>query len=284
MIIEKLLLTLASHSEQVADGAAAATTEGEHTASGVPELPNILHMLYQSFGEVFHSWYVWENVVFGFLVLLLFCFVAMRVYAKRDLRNPGKLQNLVEMAVEGLDNFFHTVLGHNAREFVPFLGTLFLYILCMNVMGLIPFFKSPTSSMNITLSLALVVFLYVQYAGIRKQGLFKYIFHLMGEPRDVMGWVLMPLNFPIHILGELAKPVSLSLRLFGNITGEDVLIAAFTGLGIATLAFIHSPVGIPLQVPFYFLAILTSTIQALVFALLAAVYFALMMPHEEEEH
>jgi F-type H+-transporting ATPase subunit a len=73
------------------------------------------------------------------------------------------------------------------------------------------------------------------------------------------------------------------LRLFGNITGEDVLIAAFTGLGIALLAFIHSPVGVPLQLPFYFLALLTSTIQALVFTLLSTVYFAMMMPHEEHE-
>lgn len=287
MIIEKLLLPLATHADEVAHAAdTAAAHGGEHAAGhgGAPELPNILHMLYLAFGEAFKSWYLWENIIFGFLVLLFFCFVAMRIYSKRDLRRPGRLQNVAEMAVEGLDNFFHSILGHHARRYTPFLGTLFLYILCMNIMGLVPFLKSPTSSMNITLSLALIVFFYVQFEGIRRLGPIKYVHHLMGEPRDAMGWILMPLNLPIHILGELAKPISLSLRLFGNITGEDVLIAAFTGLGIAVLAFVHSPVGVPLQLPFYFLAILTSTIQALVFTLLASVYFAMMMPHEEGEH
>jgi len=198
---------------------------------------------------------------------------------------PGRLQNAAEMTVEGLDNFFYSVLGKEARRYTPFLGTLFIYILAMNFMGLVPFFKSPTSSMNITLSLALCTFFYVQFEGVRRLGVLGYINHMLGDPRDVMGWILAPINLPIHVLGELAKPVSLSLRLFGNITGEDVLIAAFTGLGIALLAFIHSPVGVPLQLPFYFLALLTSTIQALVFTLLSTVYFAMMMPHEhEEEH
>jgi F-type H+-transporting ATPase subunit a len=186
------------------------------------------------------------------------------------------------MAVEGLDNFFRSILGHHAVRYTPFLGTLFIYILCMNLMGLVPFLKSPTASMNITLSLALVVFFYVQLAGMRRLGVLNYFHHLMGSPKDLIGWVLVPINLPIHIIGELAKPVSLSLRLFGNITGEDVLIAAFTGLGIALLSFIHLPVGAPLQLPFYFLALLTSTIQALVFTLLSTVYFAMMMPHEEE--
>ena len=86
---------------------------------------------------------------------------------------------------------------------------------------------------------------------------------------------------PLHIIGELAKPLSLSLRLFGNVTGEDVLIVIFVTLGIGMLAFMNLPIGVPLQVPFYFLAILTSTIQALVFMLLSTVYFLMMMPHDE---
>jgi F-type H+-transporting ATPase subunit a len=286
VITSPLLLFLAAHSDEAAHAADTVAHAAEHGAEhgGAPELPNILHMLYLAFGETFHSWHHWENVIFGFVVLLFFCFISMRIYSKRNLRHPGKLQNLAEIAVEGLDNFFHSVLGRHAERYTPFLGTLFVYILCMNLMGLVPFLKSPTSSLNITLSLALIVFVYVQFAGVRRLGPLKYVDHLMGEPRDVMGWVLVPLNLPIHILGELAKPVSLSLRLFGNITGEDVLIAAFTGLGIALLAFMGSPVGVPLQVPFYFLAILTSTIQALVFTLLSTVYFALMMPHEKENH
>ena len=101
----------------------------------------------------------------------------------------------------------------------------------------------------------------------------------------MISWVLVPLNLPIHLIGELAKPLSLSLRLFGNITGEDVLIAAFTGVGIMAISFLKLPVGIPLQLPFYFLGLLMSAIQALVFTSLSAIYIALMLPHEHEgEH
>ncbi len=148
--------------------------------------------------------------------------------------------------------------------------------------GLIPLFKAPTSLFETTLSLALVVFLYVQITGFRKLGFGGYFYHLVGSPTDVMGWALVPLMLPLHIIGELAKPVSLSLRLFGNIMGEDVLIAVFTGLGVLTLAAIGSPIGIPLEFPFIFLGLLLSTIQALVFTLLSTIYFSQMLPHEEE--
>jgi len=102
---------------------------------------------------------------------------------------------------------------------------------------------------------------------------------MAGSPGDVVTWCMVPLMFPLHVIGELAKPLSLSLRLFGNITGEDVLIAVFVGLGVSILSF--SPVGIPLQLPFYFLGLILSTVQALVFALLSTIYILLMLPHEE---
>ena len=108
------------------------------------------------------------------------------------------------------------------------------------------------------MSLALVVFIYVQITGFRKLGVGGYFYHLVGSPTDVMGWCLVPLMLPLHVIGELAKPVSLSLRLFGNIMGEDVLIAVFTGLGVLTLSAIKSPIGIPLEFPFIFLGLLLS--------------------------
>jgi hypothetical protein len=86
---------------------------------------------------------------------------------------------------------------------------------------------------------------------------------------------------PIHFIGEIARPISLSLRLFGNVTGEDVLLFAFCSLGVTTLSALHSPVGIPFQVPFILLAFLTSFIQALVFTLLSTIYILLWLPHEE---
>jgi F-type H+-transporting ATPase subunit a len=151
----------------------------------------------------------------------------------------------------------------------------------MNLFGLIPFMDSPTSSLNVTVGLALCTFLYVQWTGIRELGVLGYVDHMAGSPRSAISWCMVPIMLPVHLIGELAKPVSLSCRLFGNVFGEDMLLVAFTSLGVATLSFMHSPVGIPWQFPFLVLALLTSTIQALVFTVLSTIYLLLMLPHEE---
>jgi F-type H+-transporting ATPase subunit a len=197
---------------------------------------------------------------------------------------PGGLQNLVEALVEGLNDFITGILGErHAPRYVPFLGTLFIYIWAMNLFGLIPFMDSPTSNLNVTVALALTVFVYAQWIGLRGLGPIGYIDHLMGSPRNLTGWLLVPLMLPIHILGELAKPISLSCRLFGNIFGEDMLLVAFVSLGVTTLAWAHLPFGLPLQLPFLLLALLTSTLQALVFTVLSTIYFLLMLPHHDHE-
>lgn len=255
-------------------------------SGGAPELPNLVTVLHHyfidtSFGEFIHTW---ENVIFSLVAALILILVA-RAASHKPQMIPSGLQNGVEFAVESLENFIVSILGPRGKQFVPFLGTLFVYILTMNLLGLFPLMKSPTSSVNTTVALAICVFLYVQWTGIRANGPIGYIDHLCGQPRNLIGIILIPLMLPLHIIEELAKPMSLSLRLFGNITGEDVLLYIFVGLGVGILSFTHLPVGIPLQIPFIFLAILTSFIQALVFTLLSTIYFALMLPHDEgEEH
>jgi F-type H+-transporting ATPase subunit a len=151
-------------------------------------------------------------------------------------------------------------------------------------LGLIPLMKAPTTSIYQTAALALCVFAYVQYTAIKENGILGYIDHLMGQPRTVVQYPLVPVMFLVHVIGELAKPVSLACRLFGNITGEDVLIFVFVGLGVALSGLVHLPVGVPLQVPFYVLALLLGFIQALVFTLLSTIYFAMVLPHEAEGH
>jgi F-type H+-transporting ATPase subunit a len=89
---------------------------------------------------------------------------------------------------------------------------------------------------------------------------------------------------PIHVMGELAKPISLSCRLFGNIFGEDMLMVAFATLGITMLSFAHLPIGLPLHAIFFPLALLTSALQALVFTVLSTIYLLLMLPHEDHGH
>jgi F-type H+-transporting ATPase subunit a len=177
------------------------------------------------------------------------------------------------------------ILGpEQGRRYLPFLGSLFIYILSMNLFGLIPFMDSPTSNLNVTVALALVVFVFSQWIGFRELGVIGYFDHLMGNPRTFIGWLLVPLMLPIHVMGELAKPISLSCRLFGNIFGEDMLLVAFATLGVTTLSFSHLPFGLPLQLPFLFLALLTSTLQALVFTVLSTIYFLLMLPHDDRAH
>ena len=263
------LILSASH-----EAATHGSSAGGHAEEGSHELPNLVSMINKAFAHHYDA-LIYAGVVSLFLIV-----VAAITYRKRQLI-PGKLQNLVELVVESLFNLFESVMGKEARKYAPFLGTLFLYIWFMNLLGLIPFFKSSTSSINTTAALAITVFLYVQYTGIRRLGPWGYIHHLMGEPKDAVTWALAPINLPIHIVGELAKPFSLALRLFGNITGEDVLIAAFVSLGIMFLGIFGSPIGFPFHIPFILLAILLSTIQALVFTMLSTIYFVMVMPHEE---
>jgi F-type H+-transporting ATPase subunit a len=253
-----------------------AAAHGAEAAEESHELPNLVTFISKSFAHHY------DALVYAGVVALILIAVSLITYRKRQLI-PGRLQNLVEMLLESLYNLFYSVMGKEAKKYTPFLGTLFMYIWFMNMIGLVPFFKSSTSSINTTAGLAITVFLYVQYTGIRRLGLWGYIHHLMGSPKDAVTWALAPINLPIHIVGELARPFSLALRLFGNITGEDILIAAFVTLGIMFMGLFGSPIGFPFQIPFILLALLTSTIQALVFTMLSTIYFVLVMPHEEHE-
>ena len=248
--------------------------------SGTPHLPSLAEMLVHWLGPQYEWIEHWANVLYAAATSVLFVTFALIVYRRRQLI-PGPLQNAVEMMVEGMYNFIHSILGEDAKTYAPFLGTLFFYVLMNNLWGIIPLGHSPSTSINITASLAILTFLYAQYTGVKRLGVVGYIDHLAGQPKTPMMWGLTVLLFPLHIIGELAKPFSLAVRLFGNITGEDVLVAAFVMLGITVLSFVHSPVGLPLQVPFIFLGLLLSTIQALVFSLLSTIYILLMLPHEE---
>jgi len=265
------------------EAAPAPAHEGAGEESGPPKFPSVISVLHHNFPNAAPVQFLehYEVLVFSLLVAALLCFVAYLATRKPELI-PGPLQNGVEAVVEGLNDFITGILGpKQAPRFVPFLGTLFVYILAMNLLGLIPFLESPTSSLNVTVALALTVFVYVQYIGIRELGPIGYLDHMAGNPRDLTGWILVPLMLPIHLMGELAKPISLAARLFGNVFGEDMLLVAFATLGITILSFTHLPFGIPLHAIFYPLALLSSVLQALVFTVLSTIYILLMLPHDE---
>lgn len=200
------------------------------------------------------------------------------ILATRRLRMvPGKIQSLLEIIVEGLENFVKSQMGRVAGPFTPFIGTLFIYIFVMNMLGQIPLFHSPTSNFNTTIALTLIVFFVTQYQGVKNNGIIGYLKHMAGKPV----W-LAPLVFPLHLMQEfLSRPLSLSMRLFGNIMGEDTVIAIFIGFSPFLLGFIP----LPIHMPMVFLALLGSTIQAMIFSLLASFYIAGAIGiHEEEEH
>ncbi|MDR4507146.1 MAG: F0F1 ATP synthase subunit A [Candidatus Brocadiaceae bacterium] len=242
------------------------------------ELPSFLDFIpveshSQIFGLTKHEW---VPVVMSALVIIflgLFSIVATRKLQKV----PGRFQALLELIVEGLENFTKSQMGRVAEPFVPFIGTFFIYIFCMNMMGQVPLFHSPTSNLNTTVALALIVFFVTQYQGIKHNGVFGYVKHMIGKPV----W-LAPLTFPLHIMQEvLSRPLSLSMRLFGNIMGEDTVIAIFIGFSPLLLGFIP----LPIHLPMVFLALLGSTIQAMIFALLASFYIAgAIGVYDEEDH
>ncbi len=274
-----------------ADGHAAdghGDTHGEHSAH--PEFPNWIHILYVFNPDAEWAQFLqkYNTPIFSLLVIAMIAMIAMAA-SRNPKMVPGPLQNAVEMGVEGFHEFVSGILGRDAKRYLPFLGTLFVYIWFSNLLGLIPLQKAPTSVYNTTLALAICVFAYVQFTGLTRLGPVKYVKHLMGDPEDAIGWAMVPLLFPLHLIGELAKPLSLSLRLFGNILGEDVLLAVFGGLGVTVIATLmgteSAPFGVPFHLPFIFLSILLGSIQALVFTLLTTLYFSQVLPHEEhEEH
>jgi F-type H+-transporting ATPase subunit a len=264
---------------------------GEAAAEGgkQPELPSFITViLHTKIGDtriadtkVGHFLHVYEKQVF---VVIAAAFLSLLIFGTLRLRAmiPGRTQVLMELIVEKFYTGLGAILGPGNEKYIPFLGSLFMFILVGNLMGIIPLFAASTSVFQTTVTLALIVFFYVHFNAIREAGFVHWIDHLAGSPRDVVGWCVVPLLLPLEIIGELAKPLSLSLRLYGNIMGEDILIGVFMTLGISLMGVIwHEPlVGIPLHLPFYFLALLTSTIQALVFTLLSTVYIALLLPHK----
>jgi F-type H+-transporting ATPase subunit a len=216
----------------------------------------------------------WLPVFMSTLVALTLVSVSW-LGTRRLNRVPSRMQAFCESIVEGLSNFFHGVLGDAAPRYVPLLSSLFLYILLMNWWAQIPGMQAATSRLSTTAALALFVFGVTQVEGIRHAGIGGHLYHMTGGD-DLKGMSLLvqlPLRvlfFPIHVIGELARPLSLSLRLFGNIMGEDTLIAVFVSISVFILDQIYLP--IPLQFPLLFLGLLAGLLQALVFSLLSAIY------------
>lgn len=240
------------------------------------ELPNIVSLLEKRCEGSCFAFFLgtWENIIFSLLVVIGITAIVIFAAKKIKLVPVSRLQNSVELCVGALDDFVCGILGDKGRQYTPFIGTLFIYILAMNLLGFIPFMKSPTASWSTTFALAICVFAYVQYAAFKELGIKGYADHMMGRPRGAIAFsVIIPVfMFFMHLITELLRPITLSLRLRSNIWGDDLLLALFAHFGLK---------GLPFLIFNTFLALLSAVIQSLVFCLLSTIYFALVLSHEE---
>jgi F-type H+-transporting ATPase subunit a len=211
-----------------------------------------------------HFAHEYQHVIHSWLVMLIIILGAFLLTRGIKLL-PRQGQNFLEIIVEGLENFMLEITGPEGKAFFPYVATIFIYIVVCNLIGLVPGFFSPTANYNTTLSLALCTFVLTHIIGIKLHGV-KYIKHFLGP-----SLLLAPLMFIIETIGHLARVMSLSIRLFGNIFAKETII----GILFALAGLFFAPL------PMLLLGVLVSFIQAVVFMLLSIVYFALAM---EEAH
>jgi len=211
-----------------------------------------------------HFAHAYPHVIYSWFVILLL--IGFAVLATRKIEMiPTKAQNFFEIVISGMEEFMVDITGEEGRWFFPIIATIFIYIAVSNLLGLVPGFYPPTASINTTAACAIPVFLFTHYIGIRYHGI-KYIKHFLGPV-----WWLIPIILPIELIGHLARILSLSFRLFGNITGHELVLAILFMLAGAFFA----------PLPIMAMGIFVALVQAFVFFLLSIMYFAGAM---EEAH
>jgi F-type H+-transporting ATPase subunit a len=212
-----------------------------------------------------HTWLILAHLI---LVVGIVFFMARKATSNMKLV-PSGCQNVMEAYLSGVISMGSDSMGEeNSRRYLPLIATLGLIIVFSNLIGIIPGFESPTSNINVTLSMALIVFIYYNYLGIKKNGVVNYFKHFMGPVP-----VLAPLMFPIEIVSHLSRIISLSFRLFGNIKGDDLFLLVLLML---------APWLLPL--PAFFLLFAMAFLQAFIFMILSYVYIAGSIMMEEEHH
>ncbi len=195
------------------------------------------------------------------LVMIILVSLGLTVFAvwmrsRLSVDDPGVIQQSLELAFEAILDFMKNLIGPGHKAFLPIIGSLFLFILIGNLLGLFPGFMSPTSNINVTAGCAIIVFVYYHFHGFKAHGFIKYMAHFAGP-----SLVLAPLLFPIEIISHMARPFSLSVRLFGNIFAEEMIITSLNGIFPFLIAL-----------PVMMLALFASTVQAFIFIVLTMVY------------
>ena len=195
-----------------------------------------------------------DAIAYTWLIMILLLIVSK--LATSSLKSvPQGLQNFMEVVISGIENMIVETMGEHGRPFFPLVATLAIFILVSNLIGLIPGFFPPTANINTTAACAVIVFVMTHVVGVKHHG-FHYLKHFMGP----IIW-LAPMMFFIEVIGHLSRVVSLTLRLFGNMNGHELVLMIFFGL---------APFLVPM--PMMLMGVLVSFIQAFVFMLLAMIY------------
>lgn len=207
-----------------------------------------------------------DAALMALLVLLIFAVFLPLAARRYDKERPGRIQNFLEMIVAGVRSLVSDIIGHGAeKRYLNVIGGFAVFIFLANLFGLFFFLQPPTGSLSTTVALAVLSFLYFNFQGIKEHGVLGYLKHFMGP----VLW-LAPLFFVIEIIGNFARILSLSLRLFMNIYGEHTATGIFAGL-------------VPIVVPWPLMALglFTALLQSFIFATLSSVYISLATAHEE---
>ena len=208
-----------------------------------------------------------HNVSYGILASIILILMSLAVRGSLNLI-PRGLQNFVEVLVDAIYKLVDENIGHHfTKTFFPFICTIFLFILLCNFMGLVPGFASATANVNTNASMAIPVFLATHFYGIKVHG-GSYLNHFLGPIRSLAALPLMILMFFVEVIGHFARPITLTVRLFGNMTGKHIIL-----LVLGVIAPILAPAVI------LGLGVLVSVVQAFVFALLATLYLAGAVEH-----
>ena len=207
------------------------------------------------------------------LITIVIVAVGVFIRSRLSVENPGKFQILLEDGVSAVKDLLEEWIGPTGSRYLPLVATLGLFILMGNYMGLVPGLMAPTSSINVTLWCALTIWVYYHYQGIKAQGIGPYLKHFAAPPGAPIA--LAPIMLPIELISHLSRVMSLSLRLFGNVFGEELVIA---------ILFSIIPFLIPL--PMMLLGLVTGGLQAFIFMLLSIIYLqgAVAVEHHVDEH
>src|SRR5687767_7820232 len=207
------------------------------------------------------------------IITIVITGIGLFIRSRLSVENPGKFQIILEDGVRAVVGLLEEWIGPSGPRFLPLIATLGLFILMGNYMGLVPGLMAPTSSINTTLGCAITIWVYYHYQGIRENGIVAYIGHFWAPPGTP--WWIGFIMFPIELISHTSRMMSLSLRLFGNIFGEELVIL---------ILFSIVPFLVPL--PMMFLGLVTGGLQAFIFVLLSIIYLqgAVAVEHHGEEH